>query len=276
MRSARRIQTALPAAFCTAFLALGLFAGAAQAATYPPGGGTFSGGVEGWTMPVKPTCSIPLGGLCTATAGYDGEGGNPAGSLAAKTSVLVNLGGLFKATADFQSPNFTVSEGGAATVHVDRQLESGNLLDLAPQATYTVTLVDRTTGVSSEVITEAGAEPNAAFAGKDGAATVVAGHTYAIAIDAETSSSLANVGLLGSTTLRFDNVSLNVGTSGGGAGGGAGGKGGGAGTGAGGAGGAGGLSDGLLLSLLKASAGGTAVLKGNRLFVKRPCPAGVG
>ncbi len=267
MQSARRKMPALSAACCAA---LCLLAGSAQAATYPAGGGAFNDGPEGWTTPVKPTCSIPLSGVCTTTAGYDGEGGNPPGSVAAKTTILVNLGGLFKATAAFQSPNFTASEGGAATLHVDRQLTSDNLLDLAPQATYVVTLIDRSTGVSSEAVTDSiAASP--AFAGKDGAATLVAGHTYAIAIDAEMSSSVANLGLLGSATLRFDNVSLTVGSSGGGGGsGGNGGNGGGAGN------GANGLSDSRLLSLLQANGGGTAILKGNRLFVKRPCPAKIG
>lgn len=275
MHSARPKLPALSAAICAAAAALCLLAGSAQATVYPAGGGAFNGGLEGWTTPGKPTCNIPLTGVCTTTAGYDGEGGNPPGSLAAKTTILVNAGGLFKATAAFQSPNFTASEGGAAALHVDRALDSGNLLDLAPQATYVVTLIDRSTGVSSEAITDSVAGTSPAFVGKDGAATVVAGHVYAISIDAETSSSVANVGLLGSTALRFDNVSLTVGTSsgnggnGGNGGGGDGGNGGSAGN------GANGLTDARLLSLLKSS-GGTAVLKGNRLFVKTPCPAKVG
>lgn len=275
MRSARRNLPALSTACCAAVAAICLFAGSAQAATYPPGGGAFNGGLEGWTMPAKATCNIPLMGLCTTTAGYDGENGNPAGSLAANTTILVNLGGAFKATAIFQSPNFTATEGGAATLHVDRQLASGNLLDLQPNATYAVTLIDRTTGTNSEALTDSAVDGAGAFAGKDGAATLVAGHVYAISIDSEVSSSLANVGLLGSTALRFDNVALTVGSSGGrgdgkGGDGGKGGSGGGAGN------GANGLSNSSLLSLLRSDGGGTAVLKGNRLFVKRPCPAKVG
>jgi hypothetical protein len=224
-------------------------------------------------MPAKATCNIPLMGLCTTTAGYDGENGNPAGSLAANTTILVNLGGAFKATAAFQSPNFTATEGGAATLHVDRQLASENLLDLTPKATYVVTLIDRTTSVSSEVLTDSVDGITASFSGKDGAATLVPGHIYAISLDSEVSSSLANVGLLGSTALRFDNVAVTVGSSGGSGGdgkGGDGGKGGGAGN------GANGLSSSRLLSLLRSNGGGTAVLKGNRLFVKRPCPSKVG
>lgn len=276
MRSARSNLPALSAACCAAVAAICLFAGPARAATYPPGGGAFNGGLEGWTMPAKATCNIPLMGLCTTTAGYDGENGNPAGSLAATTTILVNLGGAFKATAIFQSPNFTATEGGAATLHVDRQLASGNLLDLQPNATYAVTLIDRTSGTSSEALTDTVVDGGAAaFAGKDGAATLVAGHVYAISIDSEISSSLANVGLLGSTALRFDNVALTVGASGGG-GGGKGGDGGNGASGGSAGNGASSLSSSRLLSLLRSNGGGTAVLKGNRLFVKRPCPAKVG
>ncbi|HYJ22448.1 MAG TPA: hypothetical protein VEW07_10540 [Solirubrobacterales bacterium] len=273
MRSARRNLPRLSVALCATVAAAILSAGAAQAATYPAGGGAFNGGLEGWTTPTKAACNIPLGGLCTATAGYDGENGNPPGSLAANTTILVNLGGVFKSTATFQSPNFTASEGGAATLHVDRELSSGNLLDLAPKADYVVRLIDRTGGVSSEALVDS-VTAAAGFTGKDGAATLTAGHTYAISIDAETSSSVANVGLLGSTALRFDNVALTVGSSGGGNNG----KGNGGSGGKGGAGGAGdgGLSDSRLLSLLRADVGGTAVLKGTRLFVKRSCPAKVG
>lgn len=269
MRSARRNLSGLSTAIGVVALTLGLVAGPAQAATYPPGGGAFNGGLEGWTMPTKAACNIPLGGLCTATAGYDGETGNPAGSLVANTSILLNLGGAFKSTATFQSPNFTASEGGAATLHVDRALSSGNLLDLAPKADYVVRLIDRTSGLTSEVLTDSLAA--AGFTGKDGAATLTAGHTYAIAIDAETSSSLANVGLLGSTALRFDNVSLTVGSSGGG-----GGNNGGKGNGGNGAGGTGGLSDRQLLSTLQGSLAAPATLKGKRLFVKAKCPARIG
>jgi hypothetical protein len=274
MRSARRKLPGLSVALCATVVAASLLAGSAQAATYPAGGGAFNGGLEGWTMPTKAACNIPLGGLCTATAGYDGESGNPPGSLAANTTILLNLGGAFKSTATFQSPNFTASEGGSATLHVDRELSSGNLLDLAPKADYVVRLIDRTSGVTSEALTDS--VTASGFTGKDGAATLIAGHSYAISIDAETSSSLANVGLLGSTALRFDNVSLTVGSSG--SGGGGGGKGSGGNGGSGGAGGlgTGGLSDSQLLSLLRSNAGGTAVLKGNRLFVKRACPAKVG
>lgn len=240
-----------------------IVAGQARAAVYPGGGSTFSGSAEGWKPAQAPACNIGLG-LCTATAGYDGANGNPAGSLASTTSVVVNVGGLFKSTAVFESPNFTATEGGPATLALDRQLASGSLLDLTPQLSYTATLVDRTGGGSTDVITETVSGAAETFANKEGATKLVAGHTYAILIDAEMSSSVANLGLLGSASARFDNVSVTVGSSGGGGGGGGGG-------------GAGGLTDSRLTTLMQNSLVGPAVLKkGKRIFIKAKCPAKVG
>jgi hypothetical protein len=260
-RSMRWISAAGLLAVCAVLLVTGQ----AGAASFPGGGSTFSGGAEGWKTAGTPACNIGLGGLCTATAGYDGANGNPAGSLAATTTVVVNVGGLFKSTAVFESPNFTATEGGPATLALDRQLSSGSLLDLAPQLVYTATLVDRTGGDSTDVITETVTGSAATFAGKESATKLVAGHTYAILIDSETSSTVANVGLLGSASARFDNVSVTVGNSGGGNGGG------------GGAGGGNGLTNATLTTLMQNSLLGPAILKkGKRVFVKAKCPAKVG
>ena len=188
--------------------------GQARAASYPGGGSSFSGSAEGWSLAQPPTCNIGLGGLCTASAGYDGANGNPAGSLAVTTAVAVNLGGLFKSTGVFESPNFTATEGGPATLSLDWQLASGSLLDLTPRLDYTAILIDRTAGDSTDVIAEAVTGSAEAFASKEAATKLVAGHTYAILIDSETSSSVANVGLLGSASARFDNVAVTVGNSG--------------------------------------------------------------
>jgi len=250
-----------------------LMAGQARAAVYPAGGSTFSGGMEGWKPAQEPACNFGLGGLCTATAGYDGANGNPAGSLAATTTVLVNVGGVFKSTAIFESPNFTASEGGPATVSLDRQLASANLLDLTPTLTYRVILVDRTGGSSTDVITDSVSGAVETFGNKEGATKLVAGHTYALLIDSETTSSLANVGLLGSAVARFDNVSVTVGAGAGGGPGGGAGNGGGAG---GGNGAADGLTNASLATLMQSSLIGPAILKGKRVFVKAKCPAQVG
>jgi hypothetical protein len=238
-----------------------LSAGQARAATtvYPAGGGTFTGGAQGWEA-TEASCNVPA--LCTASGGYDGANGNPPGSIAANTTIGLNLLTLFKSTVTLQSPDFTVSSAGDATLHLDRQFAFGSLVDLAPQATYGVTLLDRTAGTKSEVLTEA-MPAVSEFIGKDHAATVKAGHIYALSIKTETSSTVAGTALLGGTTsLRFDNVSLAVDTAGGG-----GGSGGGSG---------GNLTDQQLRSLIGGSLIGPAILKGNKITVKAKCPAKVG
>jgi hypothetical protein len=253
-------------------------AGEARASVDPAGGSSFSGGAEGWQVK-SASCNVPI--LCTASGGYDGAGGNPPGSLAANTNIAVNLASLFKSTVTLQSPDFKVADSGPSTVQMDRQFApSTSLVDLAPQLTYTVALNDKTAGTESQPITEtiSGAS---GFLGKAGVASVTAGHTYAISITAETSSSTAGTGLLaGNTSARFDNVSLTEGAPGGGNGNGNGGgdgngKGGNGGTGGN---GAGGLSDAQLLALLQSNhdAAGAAVVKGKRVFVKAKCPARIG
>jgi hypothetical protein len=255
---------------CAAVLLFGAGSAAAATDVYPAGAGTFSGGAQGWEV-TEASCSVPL--LCTADGGYDGGNGNPPGSIAANTTIGLNLLTLFKATVTLQSPDFTVASAGDGTLHLDRQFAPGALVDLAPQVDYDVTLLDRTAGTKSEPLNELMTEASP-FVGKDHAVTVKAGHVYALAITATTSSTVAGTGLLaGTTSARFDNVSVSVQTPAGGDGGGSGGKGGGGGNGA--SGGAG-LSDAQLLALLRSSSGGTAVLKGKRLFVRGACPAKIG
>jgi hypothetical protein len=104
--------------------------------------------------------------------------------------------------------------------------------------------------------------------------TLVAGHTYAIRIDTTIKSSLASIGILGESAIRFDNVSVtdSAGDGGEGGGGGEGGSGANGGNGS----GDGSLTDSSLTSLMQNSLTGSAVLKGNRLFVKAKCPKKVG
>jgi hypothetical protein len=251
----------VPAICASALVAACLAAAPAQAATnvYPAKGGTFTGGPQGW---VTTAASCNLGVLCTAEGGYDGADGNPPGSYAANTTITLNAVGLFKSTITVQSPDFTVAEAGDATLHLDRQFASGSLVDLAPEVTYTVTLIDRTSGKKTEAMEEkvTAASP---FIGKDAAVSVKAGDTYAISITALTASTVAGTGLIGGTTsIRFDNVALSV-----------------QGTGSGGAGGAGGgVNSQQLQSLISGNGSliGPAVLKGNKLTVKVRCPAKVG
>ena len=273
-RSWRLLAAGIMAAALLAFAA-----GHARAASYPGGGSGFNGGPEGWSVPTPATCNVPIGGLCSAFAGYDGANGNPPGSLTVDTTIVLNVLGLLKSNGTFLSPNFVAKEGGSATLSLERQIASSSLVDLTPSATYTATLIDRTSGVSSTVISDTVTSADTAFAGKDGAVKVVQGHTYAIQIAAETSSNIASLALLGgSTSLRFDNVALTVGTTGGGGGGGGGdGSGGGGGGGAGGGGAGGGaLTNNQLTQLTRNSLTGNAVLRGNRLIVTAKCPARVG
>jgi hypothetical protein len=257
----------MPAVCCVAVAAAFLVAGPAQAATnvYPAGEGTFTGGAQGWVV-TDASCNVPA--LCTASGGYDGNDGNPPGSFAANTTITANLLTLFKSTVTVQSPDFTVASAGDSTLHLDRQFVSGALVDLAPQSNYTVNLIDRTTGTTTEVLTEA-IPAVSAFTGKDHAVSVKAGHVYALSITTEISSTVAGAGVGGTTSMRYDNVSVTVQTSGAGAGGGSGS----------GSGSAGSLTNAQLLSLISgnnASLIGPATLKGNKLTVKVRCPAKVG
>jgi hypothetical protein len=224
---------------------------------YPAGGSTFTGGAQGWEV-TEATCTVAT--LCTASGGYDGSAGNPPGSIAANTTIALNLLTVFKSTVVLRSPDFTVASPGDGTLHLDRQFLSGALVDLTPQLDYTVLLLDRTAGTKSEPLTET-VTNNAEFVGKDHAVTLKQGHRYAIEITANTSSSVAGTGLLGGTTsARFDNVSVTVDSSGGGSGG-----------------GAGGLTNAQLASLIQAGGLiGPAILRGNRITVKARCPARVG
>lgn len=240
-----------------------LAAGHARSATtvYPAAAGTFTGGAQGWEA-TDASCNVPA--LCTASGGYDGSAGNPPGSIAANTTIGLNLLTVFKSTVTLQSPDFTVSGAGDGTLHLDRQFASGSLLDLAPQATYEVALIDRTAGTKSEPLSEE-LKADSAFVGKDHAVSVKVGHVYALSITTDTSSTVAGTALAGGTTsVRFDNVSLTVESSGGG----------GAGAGRGGSGV--GLTDQQLRSLIGNDLVGPAILKGNRLSVKVRCPRKAG
>jgi hypothetical protein len=239
--------------------------GQASAATYPGAGSTFTGSAEGWVVTAKcPTIPAPL---CVAGGSYDGTTGSPSGSLADKTEIAVGLLGLFTAEAVELSPTFTAGESGAGTLSLERQLENAELASLTPTVEYTAYLVDQTTSSKQKAITEtvASATP---FTPKQGPVALVAGHSYAIEVDATTKSSVLSVGLLGSATFHLDNVVV-TGPGGGGSGPGAGGGG----TGGEGGNGKGGVSSARLESLLSSSLIGPAVLKGNVLSVKARCPA---
>jgi Collagen triple helix repeat (20 copies) len=185
--------------------------GQAAAATYPAGPSTFTGSAEGWVVK-EATCNVPL--LCTASGNYDGTAGNPPGSIAANSNIALTLLSLFSAKVVFESPTFAVTQGGSSTLQLERAFAPGGLLALAPTVNYSASLLDKTAGTQTKVITEALSE-TVPFGGISGAVTTVAGHSYAISITAVTSSSVLGTGLLaGNTSARFDNVGLTVGAEG--------------------------------------------------------------
>ncbi|HEY2715963.1 MAG TPA: hypothetical protein VGI73_07065 [Solirubrobacterales bacterium] len=254
-----------------ALLLIAIFAGPARAATYPAGGSTFSSGLEGWRVTGNSCTVIGLPLLCTAESSYDASQGSPAGSLQTKTSYLLNAAALFKGEASFESPEFTADASGAGALSVQRAFADSDLVKLNPQLEYTVSLVDKTAGAATKAIAET-VTAESAFLTKQGTAPLVAGHTYAIVIAATTSTGTAELGISGSATARFDNVSL---TTGGGSAGGGGGGGNGGGSGEG-NGISNKFSDAHLESLMRSSLTGSAAVKGRRVFVKAKCPAKVG
>ena len=239
-------------------------AGQARAVVYPAGGSDFDGGPQGWQV-TEASCNAAA--LCTASGGYDGGNGNPPGSIAADTTVTLNLLTLFKSNVTLQSPDFTVAGGRLGTLHLESQFAPGSLVDLAAETSYEVTLIDRTADRRSSLLEEVLDEPSG-FVGEDAAVTLVPGHTYAISIAVETTSSVVGTGLLGGTTsTRFDNVELAVpGDGGDGSGGSGKGK----------SDGGGGLTDRQLFSTIQGNLAPAATVKGNRLFVKTRCPARIG
>jgi hypothetical protein len=261
-----------------------LAVGSASAATY--GSSTFTGSGEGWKeanseCKVLNLLELPL--VCTASGAYDGAAGAPPGSYAVKTEIPINLIGVFKSAVTAESPSFTASGSGSGSLSLSRSFVPGGLLPLTPQFVYSAYLVDKTTNTKQKAITET-IEAEAPFANKTGGVSLVAGHAYDIQIEANASSTLASIGLLGGEAIgRFDNVVV----TGPGAeeppsnpnppNGKPGGNGGEGGEGNGGAnGGAGGVSSAQLESLIKSSLVGPATLKGNRLSVKATCPKKIG
>lgn len=260
MRPRRRRRARGAVALVAAAAFLSALVPVAGATTYPAGASRFNGSAEGWAL-TEAECEPPS--FCQAGGGYDGGNGNPPGSLVASTNVALNLVSLFESSVEFQSPRFEVGADGAATLHLDRAFSSG-LIDLQPVSTYTVSLTDQRTGDTSELLSETLDPSDSEFLGKDAAASVKGGHTYVLAIETATESTVVGTGLTGgSTDTRFDNIGLEV-TPG-----------------AGSATGSGPLSDARLKALLLS--GGvprTAVLAGRgkakRLLVRVKCPRQAG
>lgn len=253
------LQAAAAAALAAALVATA--PGQALGAVYPDGGSTFTGGAEAWS--VSGACALPanLPLVCNGEGKYDGATGIPPGSLESSLEVLANVGGSFKSTFAAESPPFKVGDGGVGSLRLARALDSGALLALNPQVSYTVSLVDQTAGAEATVVDET-VSGNSVFAAKEGAVRLAAGHTYAIKVAASTETTTAGVGLTGVVAARFDNIRLvGPGLDPGGEAGGNGGT----------------LSNSELRANLRSSLVGPAILmRGKRVLAKAKCPANVG
>jgi Ca2+-binding RTX toxin-like protein len=208
----RALSGAVAAVACVALLA----AAPVQAATtsHPAGGSDFSTDAQGWAGS-DTSCSPAVGVLCSASTPYEPGVGSPAGSISMRVDVVVNTVGSFQGAGTWTSPPFTVPAGQevtGATFRYDRQLDVGGLLDLQPQSTITVTLVDQGAGSTATLLSEQlGAADVLARRGVGVAAdAVVAGQTYRLRIDTSTTSSVAGVGVVGQANTRFDNIALAV------------------------------------------------------------------
>jgi hypothetical protein len=192
----------------------------AQAATsYPDGGSDFAVDAQGW-IGSDASCSGGVVLVCTASNEYEPGAGNPPGSLTTRVDATVNPVGTFEGSGTWTSPAFTVPAGEAvtgATFVYDRQLAAGGPVNLGPQSTVTVQLVDETAGSPITLLTESLTDANATFATHGVGvppSALVPGHSYRLRIATHTTATVAGVGVLDT---RFDNVALAV-ERGGGAG----------------------------------------------------------
>jgi hypothetical protein len=276
-RAVQRRARGLGAA-AAALVATCVLTAAAQAATdvYPAGGSGFDGGSEGWT-PGGASCSPgPL--LCSEEAAYDGTAGNPPGSISARTTATANAVSLFSGTAVWNSPSFTVGGGPVTDVRLrlERAFSPGALVDVRPVATYTVALLDLTSGQQQTLLTETVDSYDTAFSPREAPASISVGHAYRLSIQATTTQSvLAASVITGTTDMRFDNVGLAVQSLAAQGGGTAARNGGGAKSGAAGSAtrGAGTpLSSSRLRLLVRATGARLAAVRGSRLYVRLHCP----
>jgi hypothetical protein len=251
-------------------------AGADATSEYAPDAAArgFAGSAGGWTnsSSFDGSCIPPL--LCpTITNSFQGAGGAQGDGFirSAFTGVAGVLGVAGTATGTWESPQFSYAgAGGQAPTSVrfamDRQASVDQLLAVAGNsAIYSVQLVDVSAPSGSLTLidkaTLAGAAAwQAVPAVAVNPARLADGDRYKVKID---SAYTTGTSVLVTGNADYDNVVLRA-TRGGG-GGGAGGNGYGS-----------GLTRKRLHSLILGGMAGTAILKGNRLFVKVSCPAKIG
>jgi RTX calcium-binding nonapeptide repeat (4 copies) len=204
----------------TIAVAIGLLAApTAGAVTYPKSGGNgFDKDTQGWTG-IAANCQPSLGGLCSEKNEYSSKAGNPKGSIESRTEVLANAADLFSATATWRSPSFDATTTGAGTLKYDRRLEASGLLTAQPTATVTAVLVDQTDKSATPLGSETLSGANSAFAANAEivrAGTLKLGHRYHLELRTNAATAVAQAGLLGTITVRFDNVDVTLHNTGGG------------------------------------------------------------
>ena len=239
--------------------------GAANAATvsdyHPtPQAQTFSGGAGGWagSQVYSGVCTGPLVGVACPSAITTHE---PAGGTSADGHLRAGLNGLTAsllgdATAVWESPTFTYNGAGGQSpdsvvfTH-SRRADVAELLALTGNSVdYTVQLVDLSDATGSRTLVDQAPVPAglgwaAMPAIHPGASSLTLGHSYRIRIETRYQTV---AGVIPDATVDYDDVILRARRDDGGSGGG------GAGPGVGGS-----------------IVGGSAVLKGDKLFVKVGC-----
>jgi hypothetical protein len=274
MRSATPRRLTALAVCCAASLLVPAVASADTNREYPPdpASRSFAGSAGGWTnsSSFDGTCIPPL--LCpTLTNSFEASGGADGNGFIRSgfTGVAGVLGVAGTTTGVWESPQFTYSgSGGQGPTSVrftmNRQANVDQLLAVAGNsAEYSVDLVDVSAPAGSLTLIE-----KASLAGANSWTAVPAvavnpdrlnaGDRYKIKIS---SSYKTGTSVLVSGSADYDDVVLRAATGSGANGGGAGGN----------------LTDARLQSLIMSGAlGNTAMLKGNRLFVRVRCPKKVG
>jgi hypothetical protein len=211
---ARALRRGILLAVATGLVA----ASSAGAVTYPKAHGNgFDRNLQRW-KDESAGCNPSLVGLCRQRNSYSAAAGNPKGSIESRMDLLANAGDLFAGTATWRSPSFKATTEGPGTLSYDRQLEVGGLITLQPAATVTDVLVDETSHKSKALGSETLSGANSDFAGhtvvvQSGALTL--GHRYHLKLRVNEATALAQAGLLGSITVRFDNVALTLENTGG-------------------------------------------------------------
>jgi hypothetical protein len=187
---------------------------AAGAATYPiEGGNGFASNAEGWAGVTAECNALLVGSSCQTQNVHSGTQGNPAGSLESTTSVLVNAGGFFVSRATWRSPSFKATAEGRGTLEYDRHQTTVGLANLAPVTTVESVLVNRKTGKVKSLDSENLITTDTEFASHTTPierATLQAGDPYYLELRSTTTTNTAQAGLLGSISVRFDNVALEV------------------------------------------------------------------